>query len=150
MANPNPVIQTKTQFQPGNTVGEQFEDGNQAALKHGVRRAIADLAAGRPLRGDLAVIQHRYDEQLKTHDGRIAAQRWLASGFFAVTQGLLAVFQSAVEGDEREKAVSYAKHFATLGTKAGNENQRLDDMEHARDDHAIDYDELVKRMEAKP
>ena len=142
--NPNP--NESTRFQAGNTVGQQFEPGNEARLVHGVRRAMEDLAAGRPLRGDLAAIQHRYAAKLETHEGRIEAQRWLAGAFFAIAEGLLAVIQDALESDDKERAVVYARHFGTVGSKAGNENQRLAELEGTRADRALDYEALIEEL----
>ena len=128
--NPNPVIQVETQFKEGNTAGEatQFSEGNEAAIKHGVRRAIEDLAAGRPLRGDLATIQHNFREQIATHEGRLDAQQDLAASLLAVAQGLLAVVQGALAEGNKAKAASYAVHFGNLANKALVAVKTLDEM----------------------
>jgi hypothetical protein len=146
MANPNPSPETR--FKEGNPGGPGGPPGNQKnMLAGGVAGAIKDIAAGRPLRGDLATIQHRYADEVASHAGRVDAQRWLAGAFLAISEGLLAVIQHAIEQGEREKAVAYIKHFGTLGSKAGAELSRLEEMADERADRALDYAELVKQME---
>jgi len=103
----------------------RFLEGNKGAEKHGVAAAIKDLAAGRPLRGNLAAIQHRYAQQVATHQGRLDAQRWLTGAFFAIVEGLLAVVQNAIEEGNQDKAVAYIRNFGTFGSKAGAELERL-------------------------
>lgn len=130
MANLNP--NEATRFQPGNDVGQQFQEGNTDSLKHGVSAAIKDLAAGRPLRGDLATVQHRLTRQIETHEGRIDAQQWLASGLLAVAQGLMAVIQDAMANDERDKAMSYASQFGSIANRAGSAIKLLGEMQQVK------------------
>ena len=47
MANPNPTCS----FEPGNSVGVQFDDNNRAAIKHGARSAELALRDGQPFVG---------------------------------------------------------------------------------------------------
>jgi len=118
-----------TRLAPGHAGGPGGPVGNQKNMAAGgVAGAIKDLAAGQPLHGDLATIQHRYAEQVATHQGRVDAQRWLAGAFFAIVEGLLAVVQQAIANDERDKAVAYIQHFGTFGSKAGAELSRLEDL----------------------
>ena len=122
-----------------------FAEGNEGAVKHGVAAAIKDLAAGRPLRGNLAAIQHRYAEQVATHQGRVDAQRWLAGAFFAIVEGLLAVVQNAIEQGEQEKAVAYIVNFGTFGSKAGAELERLATMD-TEASGSITYEQWEKAL----
>jgi hypothetical protein len=136
MGNPNPSPETR--FRPGEITN--FKAG-------GVAQAIKDVVDGKPLRGNIAVIQGRFDEQFTTHTGRVDAQRWLAAAFFAVTQGLLAVIQAALDNDEQDKAVAYIRHLGTLGSKAGTELSRLDELARAIDARTLDYDKLIEELQ---
>jgi hypothetical protein len=139
----------KGRFVEGYEGGPGGPPGHQKNYKHGVAAAMKDLAAGQPLRGNLAAIQHRYAVQVGTHEGRIEAQQWLAGAFFAIVEGLLAVVQNAIEEGEQEKAVAYIRNFGTFGSKAGAELSRLEELAGERSQQALDYDALVQELQGK-
>jgi len=132
-ANPSPA----TRFKPG-------EPTNLRA--GGVAQAIKDLAAGHPLRGALAELQYRFEQDIATHEGRLETEKHLVATLLAIVEGLRCVVQDALERNEPARAASYASNLGTLASKAGVELRAYAAMLDEKDAAILDYDALVEEL----
>ena len=135
MPNPNPSPETR------------FKPGKPTNLKAGgVAQAIKDLSQGKPLRGDLAELQYRFEQDIATHEGRLETEKHLVATLLAIVEGLRCVVQDALERNEPARAAAYAVNLGTLASKAGSELRAYAAMIDEKDKALVDYDTLLEEL----
>ena len=106
------------QFTEGNAAGEQFTEGNKAAIRHGGEAAVKALQRGEPYKGLAAQAEREVQADLE-ESGRVSLVREIAVRAHTAMRLYWAAVQTAADDGDLDALDRYCKRFGWLAGVAG-------------------------------